>query len=91
MRVKRVECTTAILLRSPSCPSFLGISIISVGRIHGPDGGFICCCSPLSVFFFFFFLEPLKLLKVEGLREGRMTVNQDPALSPGKVEGNTFE
>lgn len=60
------------------------------GRIHGPDGGFICCCS-LSVFFFFFFLEPLKLLKVEGLREGRMTVNQDPALSPGKVEGNTFE
>lgn len=42
-------------------------------------------------FFFFFFLEPLKLLKVEGLREGRMTVNQDPALSPGKVEGNTFE
>lgn len=89
MRVKRVECTTAILLRSPSCPSFLGISIISV--VEYTVQTVVLFAVVLSLSFFFFFLEPLKLLKVEGLREGRMTVNQDLALSPGKVEGNTFE
>lgn len=44
------------------------------GRIHGPDGGFIC--SPLFLSLSFFF-RALEALESGGVKRGRMTVNQD--------------
>lgn len=78
MRVKRVECN--VHNRYPFEESF--VSVVSRnfhnlrGRIHGPDGGFICRCSPLFLSLSFFF-RALEALESGGVKRGRMTVNQD--------------
>lgn len=70
----------AILLRSPSCPSFLGISIISAVEYTVQTVVLFPAAVLLSSFFFFF--RALEALESGGVKRGRMTVNQD-ALSPG--------
>lgn len=68
----------AILLRSPSCPSFLGISIISAVEYTVQT----VVLFPAAVLLSSFFFRALEALESGGVKRGRMTVNQD-ALSPG--------